>query len=163
MKVRDGLDVRGIILQKGEPVDWTSTSSFYPLTVALTDESQGFSGIKKLNFATAGFYLKQNDPNTDEVGVFLRGGAGGTGPEGPQGPTGPEGPQGPGFYLTVKQTDDLASFGGINVINVNALDFYLPQNADNTDEVTLNFRGSTGGVGPQGPAGNPGPGAKCSI
>jgi hypothetical protein len=164
MKVRGDLDVKGTILQNGEPVDGTGTSGFYDLTVALTDESQSFTGIKKLNFAVAGFYLKQNDPNTDEVGVFLRGGAGDTGPEGPTGPTGPEGPPGAGFYLTVKQTDDLASFGGINIINVNALDFYLTQNDPNTDEVTLNFRG--GAVGPPGPAGadgDPGPGANCSI
>jgi hypothetical protein len=52
------------------------------------------------------------------------------------------------FYgINAKQTDDAASFKGINTFAFNADDFYLTQNAPNTDEVVVNLRGNTGGGG----------------
>jgi hypothetical protein len=49
---------------------------------------------------------------------------------------------GPGFYgITVKQTDDLASFKGIDTIAFHADAFYITQNDPNTDEAIVNFRG----------------------
>ncbi len=49
------------------------------------------------------------------------------------------------FYLTVKQSDGLASFSDVSVINFEAANFYVIQNSSNTDEVMVNFRGSSGG------------------
>lgn len=45
------------------------------------------------------------------------------------------------FYLTAKQSDDAASFGGLNVFAFNTNTFYLTQNSTNTDEVMINLRG----------------------
>jgi hypothetical protein len=50
----------------------------------------------------------------------------------------------PGFYgITVGQTDDLGTFRGIQKINFNTDSFYITQNDPNTDEVVVNFRGTT--------------------
>jgi len=55
---------------------------------------------------------------------------------------------GSGFYgITVKHSDDSASFRGLNVIAFEVDNFYLTQNSPNTDEVIVNFRGSSGGGG----------------
>lgn len=52
---------------------------------------------------------------------------------------------GPGFYgIVVKQSDGLQSFEGIKVVSFNTDSFYLEQNAANTDEVMVNFRGTAG-------------------
>jgi len=52
----------------------------------------------------------------------------------------------PGFYgMVVKQSDGVASFDGIKVINFETANFYITQNSPNTDEVQVNFRGSSGG------------------
>jgi hypothetical protein len=52
---------------------------------------------------------------------------------------------GPGFYgISVKQSNNAAHFKGINVINFESASFYIEQNTPNTDEVTVNFRGSSG-------------------
>ncbi len=53
--------------------------------------------------------------------------------------TGGGGGGAPEFYLTVKQTDGLASFSGISVLNFGD-GFYLSQNDPNTDEVIINLR-----------------------
>lgn len=60
-----------------------------------------------------------------------------------------------GFYgITVKQTDDAASFSGIGLVAFDSDDFYITQNDPNTDEAIVNFRGArVGDRGPQGPAG----------
>ena len=117
MKVRGHLDVKQTITQAGQPVDGAAAAGaeFY-LTVKHSDDSASFTGINVIAVEVANFYLKQNDPNTDEVTINLRG-EGGVGPAGPTGPTGPQGPAGPGFYLTAKQSDDLQSFSGVNVAN----------------------------------------------
>jgi hypothetical protein len=50
----------------------------------------------------------------------------------------------PGFYgINVKQSDDAASFIGINTVAFNTDSFYLTQNSPNTDEAVVNFRGLT--------------------
>ncbi len=43
------------------------------------------------------------------------------------------------FYLNVKQSNDLASFGGISTLAFDT-NFYITQNDPNTDEVLVNFR-----------------------
>jgi len=51
---------------------------------------------------------------------------------------------GGGFYgINVKQTDG-KSYKGINTINFEASSFYVEQNSTNTDEVSVNFRGTAG-------------------
>ena len=50
----------------------------------------------------------------------------------------------PGFYQTVKLTDDSASFTGIRVTAFNSDDFYIHQNAPNTDEAIVSLRVSAG-------------------
>lgn len=51
-----------------------------------------------------------------------------------------------GFYgISVAETDGLPSFRGINKLNFNSVSFYIEQNTPNTDEVIINFRGSTSG------------------
>ena len=55
-----------------------------------------------------------------------------------------------GFYgISVKQSNNLASFRGINLINFGP-EFYLSQNADNTDSVTINLRDDIDDVSPPG-------------
>ncbi len=213
---------------------------FYGSTVALTDDSVSFSNIQKFNFNATNFYITQNDPNTDEVGINLRdlpaAGSDGTlqfnnngiiaATETADGvdnlrydnstgallltsfgspnlanavntgtgiivsatgvqlavdginkfnvaattitigsgiasfsmstiplinlaaPTANNDAvrlvdlqSAPGFYaLTVKQTDDTASFSKIKVLSFNADHFYITQNAPNTDEVIIDLR-----------------------
>jgi len=47
---------------------------------------------------------------------------------------------GAGFYLNVGQTDDNPTFKDINTIKFNADNFYVTQNAPNTDEAIVNLR-----------------------
>lgn len=61
---------------------------------------------------------------------------------------------GAGFYLSVKQSNDLQSFTDINVISFDSQDFYLEQNAANTDEVIIGFRGGAGNGAATAPGGN---------
>jgi len=54
-----------------------------------------------------------------------------------------------GFYgITVKQSDNAAHFSGLNVIAFDTTDFYISQNAPNTDEVmvSLSARGAVSGL-----------------
>lgn len=123
---------------------------FYGITVKQTDDAASFSGIRIVGFEAESFYLTQNDPNTDEAIVNFRGsaGGGGTGPQGPKGDTGATGPQGPagvggagGFYgITIAESDGDPSFTGINKVNFKAEDFYITQDADNTDETLVQAR-----------------------
>jgi len=54
---------------------------------------------------------------------------------------------GPGFYgISVKQRNNLDSYKGINTLNFGT-DFYLTQNINNTDSVTVEFRGTASGGG----------------
>lgn len=46
------------------------------------------------------------------------------------------------FYLTIAETDGDPTYTGISKINYNSDDFYLTQNVGNTDEATINLRGS---------------------
>ena len=47
-------------------------SGFYGINVAETDDTPSFKGINTVKFDSFNFYIVQNDPNTDEVQVFLR-------------------------------------------------------------------------------------------
>ena len=142
---------------------------FYGITTKHTDDSVSFSGIDLLAFNSDSFYLTQNDPNTDEVQINLKGG----GAQGPEGPEGPTGPAGAGFYgITAKHTDDSVSFSGLNVFNFNVDGFYLTQNDPNTDEVIVNLRqvkgdkgdtGDTGATGATGAQGEQGPGFYLTV
>jgi hypothetical protein len=156
-----GVGPQGPAGPQGPQGDTGPAGGGFYLTAKHTDDSASFSGLEVLGFNVTDFYLTQNDPNTDEVVINLRGagGVGAQGPAGPAGSIGATGPQGPGFYLTVKQTDDLQSFSDLNVVAFNAGDFYITQNDPNTDEVIINLRGAggTGPQGPQGPAGATGP------
>ena len=52
---------------------------------------------------------------------------------------------GPGFYgSVVKHTDDSVSLGGIKVFAFNVGDFYVTQNAPNTDEAVISLRADVG-------------------
>jgi hypothetical protein len=126
------------------------TPGFYGVTAAQTDGLQSFEDLVKLNFNSSSFYLTQNTPNTDEVIINLRNGT--VGPTGPQGDAGPEGA---GFYgIDVSQTDELAAFIGIRKLNFETLNFYVTQNAPNTDEVTISFRGLDPSAGEANTASN---------
>ena len=47
----------------------------------------------------------------------------------------------PGFYgIVVAETDGTPAYRGINKLNFHATDFYIEQNAPNTDEVVVNLR-----------------------
>lgn len=55
------------------------------------------------------------------------------------------------FYgISVKQSDGLAAFKDINLLSFEASSFYITQNDPNTDEVQVNFRGTTDGGGGSG-------------
>lgn len=73
MEVRGDLDVRGQLSQDGIPA---GSGEFY-LKLAHSDGSQSFGGISFIKVAVTDFYLTQNDPNTDEVTLNLRGAVGG--------------------------------------------------------------------------------------
>jgi hypothetical protein len=62
------------------------------------------------------------------------------------------------FYLTVKQSDDAASFGGISLIGFDAEFFYVSQNDPNTDEVQISFRPAAASTGEANTASNLGSG-----
>ncbi len=145
-------------------------SAFY-LTAKHSDNSASFSGLSVFNFNVEGFYLTQNEPNTDEVMINLRqikgdqgtqgnqgfqGDQGDTGAKGDQGTQGNQGTTGEGFYLTAKHSDDSASFSGLNLLTFNVDGFYLTQNDPNTDEVIINLRQIKGDQGDQGFQGDQG-------
>ena len=74
-RVKGHLQIDGDLKARNFPVD----DSFYGITVKQTDDIASFSGINVLAFESDGFYITQNDPNTDEAIVGLRGSTGGGG------------------------------------------------------------------------------------
>jgi uncharacterized protein (DUF2252 family) len=155
---------------------------FYGINVKQTDDAASFTGIGTVGFNTSDFYITQNDPNTDEAIVNIRGvgevntASNLTGDEGLFAQKSGADLQfksltagnnvtlssdsnavtvnadvgladiPPAFYgINVKQSDDAASFIGIGTVAFNTDDFYITQNAPNTDEVIVNFRGAAGG------------------
>jgi hypothetical protein len=63
------------------------------------------------------------------------------------------------FYgLTVAETDGTPSFTRVNKLNFESQWFYVEQNAPNTDEVSINFRGLPAGTGEANTASNLGAG-----
>jgi hypothetical protein len=168
---------------------------FYGINVKQSDDVASFSGVNTVAFNTTNFYVTQNDPNTDEVIVNLKGAAGGvtdhgaltglgdddhtqyTLADGTRAFTGDQSMGGnqltnvgapiadtdaarlqdipPGFYgINVKQSDDAASFKGINTVAFSTDDFYIVQNDPNTDEVLVSFRGLPTGTGEANTASN---------
>jgi hypothetical protein len=142
---------------------------FYGITVKQSDEAQSFSGINVLSFETENFYLIQNSTNPDETVINFRGdktvvAAGSNITVTRSGNTFTINADvatsdiPPGFYgITIKQSDDLQSFSGLNTVGFNTNDFYVTQNASNPDEAVVNLRSLGGAQGPQGPQGPPGP------
>jgi len=65
----------------------------------------------------------------------------------------------PAFYgITIAESDSFPTFRGINKVNFEPQWFYITQNSPNTDEVIVNFRGSTSGGGEANTASNLGAG-----
>ena len=59
-----------------------------------------------------------------------------------------------GFYgITAKQSDDAQSYSGLNTLSFATSDFYLTQNAGNTDEAQINLR-PTAATPPTAPGGS---------
>lgn len=67
-KIKGHLQVSGTL----EAANFSEDDSFYGITVKQTDDLASFSGITVVAFNTDGFYVTQNDPNTDEAVVNLR-------------------------------------------------------------------------------------------
>jgi len=139
----------------------TDENGFYGSVVKMSDNSKSFRGITVIAVDKDHFYLEQNSGNTDEVVISLKPPAGSGGVTAHSALTGLIAPADDhpqyllrtdenGFYgISVKQSNNLASFRGINLINFGP-EFYLSQNADNTDSVTINLRDDIDDVSPPG-------------
>ena len=107
------------------------------MSVLTSDQVKALNAFSRTHPHLAKVFGYTVDSDKEGLGDALNDGGAGDGSSG-----------GPGFYgITVSHSDDSLSFRGITTIKVNVSNFYLTQNFPNTDEVQLNFRGSSDGGG----------------